>query len=111
MEAADSSRSEDLGRGVHLGLPRAHGPGWSQRLGPAQPSRTREEAVRKRGQREPSGVVGERGVPPRRELQSCVIGAGGPAGKAGRTQNQPLGFGGSSCQLGFRADWSAGGGA
>lgn len=38
-------------------------PERSLRLGPAQPSRTREEAVRKRGQRGLWDEAGERGVP------------------------------------------------
>lgn len=92
--------------------PRAHGPGWSRRTGPAQPSWTRKGGKKARSHSEnPRAWSMSAGVPPRRALLVLWSGLAVPPGKAGRTQKQPLGFGGSSCQLGFRADWSAGGGA
>lgn len=52
-----------------------------RRLGPALPSRTREEALRKRGQRGPRGAAGGRGVSQRRTLQAERLGPGLPWGK------------------------------
>lgn len=86
-------------------------PERSRWLGPAQPSRTREEMVKKGGQPGPQIAASKlRGSPGSGSL-SLTFGTGTPAGTASGTQIGPAGYGGTSCQLGFRALRSGGGGA
>lgn len=64
-------------------------PERSRRLGPAQPSQTREEAVRKRGQRGLWDVAGERGVPSTRAPQGERPGLQSRLGKQAEHRSDP----------------------
>lgn len=89
MEAASSRRGSSRDAGSVSDSPAPTRPERSRRLGPAQPSRTREEAVRKRGQRGLLDAAGERGVPSTRAPQAERRGLRSRLGKQAERRSDP----------------------
>jgi hypothetical protein len=109
MEAAGSYQSDLLDGRVGLGTPGAHPPGAGADAGPSSAVKRGKGGEKVRAAR-PLG----RG----RQAKGLLFGLprySAPDSGPGRISRQnavgPRGFGGSSCQLGFRAVQSAGGGA
>lgn len=89
MGAAGSRRNEALDRGSVADSPAPTRPDRSPGLGPAQPSRTREKTVEKRGQPGPLVAAGERGAPPSRALEAGRSGLGPRRGEQADRRPDP----------------------